>query len=111
LFRKESAEIGQTMWLLTASNPAAFCGHVWVEDLGGFRKESLRAFHRQAMANFPFLQTSHQAYERAADLLATHPRLGPGDAIIAATALENKCALFTLDRDFSVLTSEGLILY
>ncbi len=111
LFRKEKSGIGQKMWALVADNKAAICGQIWVEYLGGFRKEQDRRHHERALKDFPFLETTRETFERAADLLGNYPRLGPGDAIIAATAIKTKSPLFTLDRDFRSLTAEGLALY
>ncbi|QQR81783.1 MAG: PIN domain-containing protein [Deltaproteobacteria bacterium] len=111
LFRNSNSEIGQKMWFLTAENKAALCGQVWVEYIGGFRKHEERKKHQAALKIFPFLETPQIAYQNAADLLASHPRLSAGDAIIAATALHYKVPLFTLDKDFSELSSEGLSLF
>ena len=111
LFRNTNTEIGQKMWCLTAENKAALCGQVWVEYIGGFRKSEERKKHQASLKIFPFLDTPQVAYQKAADLLASHPRLSAGDAIIAATALHHKISLFTLDKDFSELVSEGLSLY
>jgi predicted nucleic acid-binding protein len=44
-------------------------------------------------------------------LLAAHPRLGAGGAIIAATAISAGAALWTTDRDFEVLGPDGLELF
>ena len=111
LYRKEKVSIGQKMWLLVAENRAALCGQVWVEYLSGFRKESERRTHEKSLQSFPFLETTRKAYEIAADLLAAYPRLGPGNSIIAATAMASDSLLFTLDKDFSALTREGLRLF
>lgn len=111
LFRKESSEIGQKILVLVGDNRAALCGQVWVEYLGGFRKEPERRHHEKALSLFPFLETSRDAYHLAANLLALYPRLGAGDAVIAATAIMNKCPLFTLDKDFLSLKGEGLKFY
>jgi predicted nucleic acid-binding protein len=111
LFRKQEAALGKKMWALVAENQAAVCGQVWVEYIGGFRKEADRRHHERALKVFPFIETSRSSFERAANLLAKYPRLGPGDAIIAATAIQEKVGLFTLDHDFFVLGLEGLKLY
>lgn len=111
LYRKENAILGQRMWSLVAENLAALCGQVWVEYLGGFRKEEERKVNEMALLEFPFLETSQQAYQRAAHLLGRYPRLGAGDAIIAATSLETNSPLFTLDKNFYPLAAEGLKLF
>jgi predicted nucleic acid-binding protein len=111
LFRKENEEIGQKMWGLTAANQAAVCGQVWVEYIGGFRKESERKKHAKAFQAFPYLETTHKAYELGADLLGKYPQLGPGDAMIAATAITTGAPLFTTDHDFQALRKEGLVLF
>jgi predicted nucleic acid-binding protein len=108
LYRKRASEVGECLWQLAASNQAAVCGQVWVEFIGGFRRERERAEYEGTLAAFPFLPTSRAAFETAARYLARHPKLGPGDAIIAATAIENRAQLFTLDTDFRVLAKDGL---
>ena len=111
LYRKEKTDVGQKMWALVAENQAALCGQVWVEYLGGFRKEAERRENTAGLRRFPFLEPTRGAFEKAAELLARHPRLGSGDAIIAATAMTTKSPLWTLDRDFSSLITEGLELF
>lgn len=111
LYRKQESELAQKLWLLAARNEAAVSGQIWVEFLGGFRKQSVRDSYQIKLGAYPFLETTRSAYVLAAGLLATHPRLGAGDAIIAATAIETQSALFTTDRDFHALTSQGLTLF
>ena len=111
LFRKRDGELGKKMLSLVAKNEAALCGQVWVEYLGGFRKENLRKFHENALNNFPFLETKQGAFKLAANLMADYPRLGAGDAIIAATAITAETPLLTLDKDFLVLVRVGLSLF
>ena len=108
LYHKRTSEVGERLWQLAASNQAAVCGQVWVEFIGGFRRAGERAEYEGALAAFPFLSTSRDAFGAAARCLARHPRLGPGDAIIAATAIEHQAPLFTLDADFRVLVKDGL---
>jgi len=111
LYRKQGADLGQKVWALAADNQAAFCGQVWVEYMGGFRNDLERKRYEKAFRSFPWIPTDRHAYEKAADLLARHPRLVAGDAIIAATAILNRAPLLTIDKDFSVLGSEGLELF
>lgn len=109
LFRGRNSELGERMWSLVAGNLAAVCGQVYVEFIGGFRNETLRGECRDLLAGFPFLETTKEAYRLAADLLARYPRLGAGDAVIAATALQHDVPLMTVDRDFVILKPEGLV--
>jgi len=111
LYRKQRAEPGEKMWMLAARNEAAVAGQIWVEFLGGFRDRSIRSAFAEKLRAFPFLETTRAAYDLAADLLAAHPRLGAGDAIIAATAISSDASLWTADRDFHELTSDGLRLF
>jgi len=111
LYRKERSEDGEKMWMLAARNEAAVAGQIWVEFLGGFRERSIRSAYAEKLRAFPFLETTRSAYELAADLLAAHPRLGAGDAIIAATAIASNVPLWTADRDFHELTPDGLRLF
>ena len=108
LYRKKGAEIGQKIWMLAARNEAAVAGQIWVEFLGGFRERSIREAYAEKLRAYPFLETTRAAYDLAADLLAAHPRLGAGDAIIAATAITSDAALWTADRDFDQLLDRGL---
>ena len=108
LYRKRAAEIGQKIWMLVGRNDAAVCGQVWVEFLGGFRDETRRRKYEERLRAYPFLETPHKAYDIAVDLLASYPRLGAGDAIIAATAIANDAELWTADHDFDELVNDGL---
>jgi predicted nucleic acid-binding protein len=108
LYRKKGAEIGQKIWMLAARNEAAVAGQIWVEFLGGFREQSIRDAYAEKLRAYPFLETTRAAYDLAADLLAAHPRLGAGDAVIAATAITSDAALWTADRDFDQLLDRGL---
>jgi len=111
LYRRRDSELGQKLWMLAARNEAAVSGQVWVEFLGGFRNQSLRRDYQSKLQAYPFLETSRGAYDLAVELLATHPRLGAGDAIIAATAIATDSALFTTDSDFGALVPRGLTLF
>jgi len=111
LYRRRGSEIGERLWQLVARNEAAVCGQVWVEFIGGFRREAERREYESSLGAFPFLPTTREAFGRAARCLARHPHLGSGDAIVAATAIENGARLFTLDADFRTLEREGLELF
>lgn len=111
LYRQQDTAIGQKLWMLAARNEAAVSGQVWVEFLGGFRKQSERKAYQDKLRGFGFLETTRAAYDLAAELLAAHPRLGAGDAIIGATAISTQSALFTLDRAFTALAAHGLRLF
>jgi predicted nucleic acid-binding protein len=111
LYRKRDAELGQKLWMLAARNEAAVSGQVWAEFLGGFRNQALRRDYQGKLQAYPFLETSRAAYDLAVELLAGHPRLGAGDAIIAATAIVTDSALFTTDSDFDALAPRGLTLF
>ncbi len=110
LYHTKETSVGELLWALVAKNEAAVCGQTWVEFLGGFRKEEERKHFEKSFHAFPFIETSREAFQLAADLLAKHPRLGSGDAIIAATAITTESYLMTLDKDFQPLTREGLLL-
>lgn len=108
LFRQKSHPLGEFVSLLVARNEACVCGQIFVEFIGGFRKLQLRHSFSKSFKQFPFLPTSKEAYEMAADLLAELPRLGSGDAIIAATAMIAETDLLTLDKDFQTVQKKGL---
>ena len=111
LYRSRALEIGQKIWMLVGRNEAAVAGQIWVEFLAGFRDQATRSAYEDKLRAYPFLDTAREAYDLAANLLATHPRLGAGDAIIAATAITSDAALWTADRDFDELVPDGLRLF
>ena len=111
LYRNRTTELGQKMWLLAGRNEAAIAGQIWVEFLGGFRNAEVRASFEDKLRAYPFLETSRAAWELAANLLAAHPRLGAGDAIVAAIAITCKASLWTADKDFTELGKDGLMLF
>ena len=111
LYRSQALEIGQKIWMLVGRNEAAVSGQIWVEFLGGFRDRARRHTYEERLRAYPFLETTRDAYDLAVDLLAAHQRLGAGDAIIAATAITSDAALWTADRDFDELVTDGLRLF
>lgn len=111
LCRKKSAEIGQILWMLAVRNEAAITGQIQVELLGGFRDRPLRAAYAEKLRAYPFVETDRPAYDLATELLAAHPRLGAGDAIVAATTIRSGAVLWSLDADFKELLADGLQLY
>ena len=108
LYRKKTTTLGELLWALAAKNEAAVCGQIWVEFLGGFKKELERKRFEKSLQAFRFLETTFAAYQLASDLAAQYPQLGASDAIIAATAMTQNCSLLTLDRDFKPLQARGL---
>jgi predicted nucleic acid-binding protein len=111
LYRKRKEITGETLWMLVARNEAAICGQIWVEFLGGLRDDALRTTFEERLRAFPFLETTRDAYDLAAEYAAIHPKLGAGDAIIAATAVIAGAALWTADSDFATLEAKGLRLF
>lgn len=111
LYRKRSHPLGELLWTLVGRNDAAICGQVWLEFIGGFQRETERKAYAEFLAAFPWLETPREVYTIAAEWLARHPPLGPGDAIIASTAVAHRATLLTTDGDFSALTRYGLLLY
>jgi len=103
--------MGQKIWMLVARNEAAVSGQIWVEFLGGFRDQSIRSGYEEKLRAYPFMETTREAHELATRLLSAHPRLGAGDAIIAATAITSDALLWTADSDFHELAPHGLRLY
>jgi predicted nucleic acid-binding protein len=108
LYRKRSRALGQRLWQLAARNEAAVCGQVWVEFIGGFRNGEKRAQFADQLRAYPWLDTPRAACELAADWCASHPSLGAGDTLIAASAVINGAELMTLDSGFTALRSVGL---
>ncbi len=108
MYRRQSAAVARRLSRLAGRNEAAICGPVWVEFVGGFRSGPKRKHYAELLSIYPWLDTPRGAFELAATWCATHTKLGPGDAIIAATARVHGAALLTMDRDFGVLSDEGL---
>jgi predicted nucleic acid-binding protein len=111
LYRRREATIGERIWMLVARNEAAVSGQISAEFLGGFRESSVRQSYGEKLGAFPFLDTTRAGYALAAEFLVLCPRLGAGDAIIAATAVTAGASLWTLDQDFTLLVPHGLTLF
>jgi predicted nucleic acid-binding protein len=107
-WRQSNADVWSHLRELIIADEAALCGQVWVELIGGFRSEPRRTANVRRLHGYPWLQTTRQAYELAAEWLARFRGIGAGDAIIAATAHLNDCPLFTIDKGFDVLRTAGL---
>lgn len=108
LFRRSRSRVGERIWQITARDEAAVCGQVWVEFIGGFRATEKRHAYADEMRAYQWLDTSREACELAAEWCASLQDIGPGDALIAATAFTHGAALLTLDAGFTNLADEGL---
>ena len=108
IYRQPKSPLAARLTQLVNDRHAALCGQVWVELLGGFRNEHTRRAVREGFAEYPWLETTRQAFELAAEWVAEFRGLGAGDAIIAATSRLNNCPLFTVDRSFESLRAAGL---
>jgi predicted nucleic acid-binding protein len=93
---------------LAGKGEAAVCGQVWVEFIGGFRSPDRRRAYAYRLAQYRWLPTDADAFKLAAEWVARHRGIGPGDAIIAASAIRAGASLLTADAGFGVLESEGL---
>lgn len=88
-------------------------GLVLQEILQAFRSES--AFRRVAreLDAFPLLQLDRAHYVAAAKLRRSCAAAGiaasTADCQIAAAAIEHRCVLFTLDRDFEAIASRSTL--
>ena len=111
LYRSKNSPLGEILWRLAAANDAMICGQIYVEFIGGFRKAKQHQEFGESFLQFPFLSTNQDIFIQAASLLSQWPRLGSGDAIIAATAMAHDVPLLTLDRDFRDLEPMGLTLF
>ncbi|MBV8781010.1 MAG: PIN domain-containing protein [Phycisphaerae bacterium] len=108
LFRRRHLGIGERVKDLIIQNEAYICGQVWVEYLGGFRSASRRKMYAEQLSSLPWLSTTREAFEFAADLQAMHQSLNSADAIIAATAILQDAQLLTIDKDFASLREYGV---
>lgn len=110
LYRKKNSPLGQFVWSLVTKNEAAVCGQILVEFLGGFKNQLERKRFQKLIEEFPYIETSKESYQKAAELLAEFQFLGSGDAVIAATAIQERCPLLTADKDFRRVKKQGLAL-
>ncbi len=108
LYRGRETSVGEMVSFLVSKNEAAICGQVFVEFIGGFRQREKRKEFGESFKQFPFLEATEKIFHLAAELLGEYPRLGAGDAVIAATALSYELPLLTFDKDFSILKAAGL---
>lgn len=108
VYRQPKSKVATRMAELSDSNQIYICGQVWIELVGGFRNAERRRFVSERLRDYHWLETARNAYELAAEWVSTFRGIGPGDAVIAATAYLNECDLFTLDQSFNGLQKAGL---
>ena len=108
IHRQPKSPLAIRMFELASDGEAALCGQVWVELIGGFRNVARRKLVRKGLVEYAWIETSRDAFDLAANWVATYRGIGAGDAIIAATAYLNHCPLFTVDRGFKPLCAAGL---
>jgi predicted nucleic acid-binding protein len=108
LFRKESAPIAERLSALVIANQAAICGPVWVEFLGGFSSFDRRQRYQDALSGYPWLETTRETFELAAEWAGRRRGIGVIDAVIAATARVHRAGLLTTDRAFLQFAEEQI---
>jgi predicted nucleic acid-binding protein len=111
LYRKKPTPIGELIWMLVTGGEAAVCGQTLVEFLGGFRKQVDFQNYKDRFQALPFIESTLETFLLAAELHAAEPSFGPGDAVIAATAIQSKTPLLSLDQDFKKFCQYGLDLF
>jgi predicted nucleic acid-binding protein len=89
---------------LSAKVDIVLTGLILQELLQGFRAEAMFRRAARHFDSFPLLQLDRAHYVAAARIRRTCTAAGvattTADCQIAAAAIEHRCALFTLDRDF-----------
>lgn len=88
---------------------AVLSGIILQEILQGIKIRDQFLKLKNHFAAFTLLESQRTTYENAADLFSKCRAKGISvstvDCLIAATAIENDCLLFTLDTDFSAIAS------
>ena len=112
----ESRTATELASLIKDHNRVALCGIVLQEILQGIRDRKSFELVRERLINFPFIETNRETWVMAAtlyrELRAQGITLPSVDVMIAAIALQNNMALFSLDGHFEALAqSNGLRLY
>lgn len=86
-------------------------GLVLQEVLQAFRSDATFRRVARQLAAFPLLQLDRAHYVAAANLRRACAAAGiaasTADCQIAAAAIEHRCVLFTLDRDFAAIASRS----
>lgn len=86
-------------------------GQIWLELVGGYRRAERRREFVRSMSAYPWLPVTDETWRSAAELFASHQRVGMGDALIAAACIEHEAPLYTLDADLAALKRTGLKLH
>jgi len=115
-FRSSPGAAGRELRrMIEDSEPFTLTGVVVAEVLQGLTRDA--AVVERFLAQWDMLEPAgFDTYRTAADIFrkarATGVSLTTIDTLIAATALENRAAVFTLDRDFSrIATITSMQLY
>jgi predicted nucleic acid-binding protein len=107
----EPPEVAALRRLIEDDAPIAVPGIVLQELLSGVRDERQAAWLERAVEGFPLVLATRDHHLRAARIANRCRRDGIAvstpDCLIAATALEEEAALFTLDADFSYIAERA----
>lgn len=94
---------------LVEQGSAVLSGIVLQEILQGIKHRDQFLKLKSHFSAFTLLEPERSTYEQAAELYSKCRgkgiTLSTVDCLIAAVAIENECALFTLDEDFTVMTT------
>lgn len=94
---------------------ATVCSPVWLEVLGGLRRESRRAY-TEYFSILPYVVAVEEDWKRAQEyawILADRGLRVPWfDLLIAAISIRYGCRIYTIDRHFDVMQAHlGVRLY
>lgn len=97
--------------LIRPDNQVVITGIVFQEVLQGIPQARAFELTHELMGRLPFLLPSVETHRLAAELFRKFVKAGRVcssiDVLIAALAIEHRCHLFTLDRDFHYIAEHS----
>jgi predicted nucleic acid-binding protein len=111
-FFRGRSPVSEKLSLLLDRDEVALPVPVRIEILSGARRAE-RARLRRVLSALPVLYPSEASWRRMEDWVAAGAaagqRLGVGDLLVAALAVEHGCMLWSLDRDFARMARLGMV--
>ena len=92
---------------IIATNPSIICSTIYIENIQGSKSNQEKYLIKKYLDNFPLLPVDSSVSIRAIELIDTYSNsrgLLLGDALIAASALENDLTVLTYNiNDFKFI--------
>jgi predicted nucleic acid-binding protein len=104
-FFRPKSKIGDRLEILLKENAVWTCGIVMFEILQGIKSEGEKSKTLDVLVSLPYIEMTKKLWQSAAELSILLKKNGVNlplsDIFIAAIAMENDLAIYTLDNHFT----------